>query len=178
VNQFTHWTSGQDDVLRRLAGTAPLTQIARRMARTENAIKRRAARLGICLRFSSVMRNLGLSRSDPEYEVRYKDLCRFGGNKRLTLARTDGKCAVCQGAGSLVHHRDGNRGNNDPSNLLPLCRPCHARIHTTERERQRSPEELRRRTDYARSFITPEVARRRALVREQRKRERRADECA
>lgn len=30
-----------------------------------------------------------------------------------------------------VHHRDGNRRNNEPSNLIVLCRSCHNRAHGT-----------------------------------------------
>lgn len=32
-----------------------------------------------------------------------------------------------------VHHEDGDRLNNEPSNLRGLCRPCHARIHNLGR---------------------------------------------
>ena len=30
-----------------------------------------------------------------------------------------------------VHHKDGNRQNNDPGNLIVLCRSCHNREHGT-----------------------------------------------
>ncbi len=29
----------------------------------------------------------------------------------------------------IVHHIDHNRKNNDPNNLMPLCRPCHSKEH-------------------------------------------------
>jgi hypothetical protein len=32
-----------------------------------------------------------------------------------------------------VHHRDGNRDNNDRANLVTLCWHCHASIHATDR---------------------------------------------
>jgi hypothetical protein len=32
-----------------------------------------------------------------------------------------------------VHHRDGNRNNNDPANLVTLCGHCHACVHAAER---------------------------------------------
>jgi hypothetical protein len=32
-----------------------------------------------------------------------------------------------------VHHKDGNRENNDPANLITLCWHCHASIHATDR---------------------------------------------
>jgi hypothetical protein len=28
-----------------------------------------------------------------------------------------------------VHHVDGDRNNNDPDNLVPLCRDCHTKLH-------------------------------------------------
>jgi hypothetical protein len=40
------------------------------------------------------------------------------------------ECIVC-GADKdiLVHHVDGNRGNNDMDNLIPVCERCHTDIH-------------------------------------------------
>jgi hypothetical protein len=29
-----------------------------------------------------------------------------------------------------VHHVDGDRNNNEPDNLIPLCRDCHMQLHT------------------------------------------------
>lgn len=33
-----------------------------------------------------------------------------------------------------VHHIDKDRTNNDPSNLLTLCRECHTNLHLAERK--------------------------------------------
>ena len=39
-------------------------------------------------------------------------------------------CEKCpETANLLVHHRDGNRYNNDPSNLETLCKRCHQVEH-------------------------------------------------
>ena len=39
-------------------------------------------------------------------------------------------CEVCGSHDGLeVHHKDGNRHNCDPSNLITLCESCHQRIH-------------------------------------------------
>ena len=41
--------------------------------------------------------------------------------------------AVCDECGSEeqveIHHRDGDRTNNDIDNLLPLCTDCHQQVH-------------------------------------------------
>ena len=39
-------------------------------------------------------------------------------------------CSICETKDQLlVHHKDRNTLNNDPSNLQVLCTPCHASIH-------------------------------------------------
>lgn len=40
----------------------------------------------------------------------------------------DHTCCMCRHKGKEVeiHHIDGNKNNNDPSNLAVLCRDCHA----------------------------------------------------
>lgn len=46
---------------------------------------------------------------------------------------------VCAECGStdrpVIHHRDHDHSNNDPENLMCLCRSCHARLHIEERDR-------------------------------------------
>jgi len=45
------------------------------------------------------------------------------------------ECAECGGTENIeVHHIDGNRRNNDPQNLLPLCQPCHRDVHRGNRK--------------------------------------------
>ena len=40
------------------------------------------------------------------------------------------KCSLCGSTHFLVvHHKDGNRENGKVSNLLLVCRSCHAKIH-------------------------------------------------
>ena len=41
------------------------------------------------------------------------------------------KCEICGKCEELqVHHKDKNRTNNHPSNLITLCNSCHLRIHS------------------------------------------------
>lgn len=40
------------------------------------------------------------------------------------------ECVICGDAGELVaHHVDGDRSNNSPENLRPMCRSCHRSVH-------------------------------------------------
>ena len=48
-------------------------------------------------------------------------------------------CSICKSTEKLdVHHNDGDRFNNDMSNLIVLCEPCHIRIHKCILEDKRS----------------------------------------
>jgi len=53
--------------------------------------------------------------------------------KRLSLAiieRDNHRCKLCGSLESLiVHHIDGNCFNNDPLNMLTLCKQCHGQSH-------------------------------------------------
>ena len=42
-------------------------------------------------------------------------------------------CMMCGNPKADVHHRDGDRRNNDPSNMQPLCRSCHVTHHNIQR---------------------------------------------
>jgi hypothetical protein len=47
--------------------------------------------------------------------------------------RDNETCRICykkqSGRSGVVHHIDGNKSNNDESNLIFLCRRCHGKIH-------------------------------------------------
>lgn len=51
---------------------------------------------------------------------------------RRTAFEAHGReCTNCDAVDELeVHHRDGDRTNNDPENLLPLCTDCHSAVHS------------------------------------------------
>ena len=45
------------------------------------------------------------------------------------------KCAICGGVKSLqVHHKDADRTNHHPENLITLCSSCHQRVHSKNLE--------------------------------------------
>jgi len=46
----------------------------------------------------------------------------------LRLNRED--CKPMMTSLGHIHHKDGNPKNNDPNNLVLLCRDCHAKIHS------------------------------------------------
>jgi len=82
----------------------------------------------------------GLSVRNPKlyYHLRYlkkkhEILSRkLNGNYLKALERDDYKCQVCFNHFSkklVVHHIDGDRQNNDLSNLVTLCQVCHRQIH-------------------------------------------------
>jgi 5-methylcytosine-specific restriction endonuclease McrA len=71
-----------------------------------------------------------------EIKQRNKDKTRFGGNRKKILERDNHECQMCGRKDKLlIHHIDGtnNRGkrnaNNNPSNLITVCKPCHTKIH-------------------------------------------------
>lgn len=59
----------------------------------------------------------------------------FSGYREAVLSRDGHKCSSCGATEQLVvHHIDGTgRGhkkpNNDPTNLVTLCRSCHCIVH-------------------------------------------------
>lgn len=53
------------------------------------------------------------------------------------IGRDYSKCQVCGKSMTKfqhVHHRDGNKENNDQGNLLTLCATCHNKVHSTSME--------------------------------------------
>ena len=69
---------------------------------------------------------------NPLAAARYHDTEHFGGNKLPTMERDNFTCQICMFAGDgyidrklSVHHKDGDRKNNDMENLITLCDRCH-----------------------------------------------------
>jgi hypothetical protein len=60
----------------------------------------------------------------------------FWKNRLLALERDDNTCQCCgckqdekQTNKLCIHHIDGDRQNNSPSNLITLCTQCHLSLH-------------------------------------------------
>jgi len=50
--------------------------------------------------------------------------------RAIAFAHHGRACKVCSKTGYLVvHHRDDDRYNSDPANVVPLCMGCHLRVH-------------------------------------------------
>lgn len=40
------------------------------------------------------------------------------------------ECVVCGSGGDVIaHHVNGDRADNSPENLRPMCTSCHAEVH-------------------------------------------------
>ena len=56
------------------------------------------------------------------------------GNYHARKLVPKGACATCgKPSARDVHHRNGDRNDNDPANLVRLCRGCHLRQHRYRR---------------------------------------------
>jgi len=55
--------------------------------------------------------------------------------RERALAHYGEQCDLCgETENIVVHHRDGERSNNDLSNLIPLCESCHGKVHGRNEE--------------------------------------------
>jgi len=66
---------------------------------------------------------------DPDYkhkEDRSENYCRVA----YEVHRIERKCLICGTTERIhIHHKDGNRKNNEKENLMPLCVSCHTYVH-------------------------------------------------
>lgn len=48
---------------------------------------------------------------------------------RAAMLATQTPCVVCGAVAKDLHHRDGDKENNESGNLVPVCRSCHSAHH-------------------------------------------------
>jgi hypothetical protein len=75
-----------------------------------------------------------------------KDISYFYGKKIRThlLNKQNNKCAYCGRNGKLeIHHKDKNKLNNLLSNLVILCKSCHAKDDAKSRKPRKKKESMR-----------------------------------
>jgi len=69
---------------------------------------------------------------NPIYKVEYDDKIRFGGQRKIALARDNYKCQFqgCLKTKSLImHHKNIDDSDNRLENLITLCRQHHMQLH-------------------------------------------------
>ena len=151
----TIWSEQDVKVLREIAGTLPVSELAERLGRTAKGVKQKAAQIGFSVTFSSkwvVCKSCGTRflshHQGPGFQVclsckpahNYDKSRRHesGPHYREALARAGSACERCGSARDiLIHHEDGNghgvprsRQNHALSNLEVLCRACHRKEHS------------------------------------------------
>lgn len=53
-------------------------------------------------------------------------------NRKIVLERDENTCQCCgTQRGLILHHLDCDRQNNSTTNLITLCKQCHAHLHRT-----------------------------------------------
>jgi len=57
-------------------------------------------------------------------------------NRPIILNQLPKQCQVCAKPKQIVHHKDGNRHNNELSNLQTMCYSCHSKLHWGWRKSQ------------------------------------------
>lgn len=64
----------------------------------------------------------------PDKNYQNKD---FLFNGRLILKLYDFSCAICGNCRDWmeIHHIDKKNDNNEPENLIPVCKDCHMIVH-------------------------------------------------
>lgn len=101
-------------------------------------IKRRLKRLNIEIRPMDIAQKLGVQRQSWK-DTHKRDINSNKGNRKTYLeiakANFEWKCMKCGALKTndnfdlIVHHKDCNNRNNDLSNLMILCQPCHTKEH-------------------------------------------------
>jgi 5-methylcytosine-specific restriction endonuclease McrA len=79
-------------------------------------------------RIHQLISGYGLIRANSRYRLL----------RSIVLKRDGNKCQECNSTTNLiVHHIDGDNKNNDLTNLITLCNPCHLYLHRHRIKQQR-----------------------------------------
>ena len=109
------------DFLKKNYPNSEKEEICKRLNRSWEAIQAKAIRLGI---FREVRVNLGKKNGQWKGGINERYY------RRIAFETYPHYCAVCGLRGKLeVHHKDKNRKNNSPENLMIVCPKCHGNIH-------------------------------------------------
>ena len=101
--------------------------LAHRVARGEGLTAEEQARALMSLCY---LNETPVALKEMPYE-QYLQTTHWGYMRRLKLHEASWRCQLCNDEENLqVHHRTyERRGNEDPADLLVLCRECHAKFH-------------------------------------------------
>lgn len=66
----------------------------------------------------------------------YKNHYLLKKNRLIVLKAANYVCEKCGRIASVTHHRDGGKTNHNCENLMPLCEPCHFKIHTGRKNKK------------------------------------------
>lgn len=82
--------------------------------------------------FASIGRTVGRSRQRIHQIITdYHNLGRYK-KGRGKLYENMKNCKICRLPAILLHHIDDDNKNDNPDNLMPLCRNCHVKLHTNK----------------------------------------------
>ena len=79
-----------------------------------------------------ILKEKGIPFIETKKRKQYKSIKikNWGLIKAKILSRDGFRCKECETIkGLVVHHRDGNRKHNNPTNLITLCNSCHGIAH-------------------------------------------------
>lgn len=123
------WTKAEDKILRDYYRTHndksfKMSDLTTAFGRSAFAIKQRASNHGLGNRYRS---RLG-TRGERNRWWKGDAATQQSKHGRARVRFEMGPCELCAKPGKDRHHKDGNPGNNERSNVQILCRKCHMEV--------------------------------------------------